>query len=58
MTRGDFEIGAAAVAPAMPATDMPLEAPPLLPSGCACVQRPTQRLVTLPPDDDEAAIDR
>lgn len=59
MTCGGFEIGATAVAPPVHLTDISSEAQALLPeSACACVQRPTQRLVILPPDDDEAAIDR
>jgi hypothetical protein len=59
VTCGGIEIGATAVAPPMHPTDIPSEAQSLLPEiACACVQRPTQRLVTLPPDDDEAAIDR
>jgi hypothetical protein len=57
VTSGGIEIGAAAVAPLLPAPDSS-ETQPLLPErGCFCVQRPAQRLVVVPPDD-EAAIDR
>ena len=58
MTCGDIRIGATAVAPTLHIPDTASEEQSLSTElGCSCVQRPSQRHVIRPPDD-EAAIDR